>query len=399
MNRKKQQMRWILILVCLFWFGQYVYIPYQTTYLTGIGVPADITGIVIGAYGFVQILFRVPAGMIADMGGGHKKIIAMGICCVGVASLIRVLFPNAPGFFAANLFSGLGACAWISFMVYYMGFYEADSLQNATGKIIAANNAGVLLGFVTSAALYAHIGMRTICMLSFLAGAAGTVMSLRVQEHMAGKETVRLSELTGLFRRKRLWFFSLLALLQQGVQMATCMSFTVQVAEDLGAEKWQEGMASIIYIIFAVLFSYLSGMKMFARAGHCRIVPAGFLVQALYCILIPNMKTVWAVYPCQVLAAFAMGFLFTSLTSESMEGIPGKYYSTVMGIFQAVYAVGMTVFPMAVGQLRGRYSMRAGFYFMAACLLVGAVSSLMFYWKELRRIIGHSSGKIRTKKL
>ena len=120
MKDKTKQMRMLLILVCIFWFGQYVYIPYQTTYLTEIGVSADIIGIIIGAYGLVQIFFRIPVGIFADMGGGHKKIITLGICCVGIASLIRVLFPNAAGFFAENLFSGLGASACISYMVFYM---------------------------------------------------------------------------------------------------------------------------------------------------------------------------------------------------------------------------------------------------------------------------------------
>lgn len=386
MKEKKQQMRCILILVCLFWFGQYVYIPYQTTYLTGIGVPAGITGIIIGAYGFVQIICRIPVGMMADMGGGHKKIITMGICCVGIASLIRVLFPNAAGFLSANLISGLGASAWISYMVYYMGFYGPDSLQAATGKIIAANNAGVLIGFVTSSVLYTHVGMRWICGFSLLAGGIGTLLSLRVKDHSDTKEKVSRRELIPLFTKKRLLFFSILALLQQGVQMATCMSFTVQVMDDMGAADWQEGASSIVYIVFAVFFSYLSSKKVFSGIGHCRIVPVGLLVQALYCVLVPNMTEAWEIWLCQVLAAFAMGFLFTSLTSESMEEIPKQYYSTAMGIFQAVYAVGMTLFPVIVGKLKEYFSIQAGFYFMAVILLAGLCFSIIYYRKDGSRL-------------
>lgn len=382
MKDKKKQMRLLLILVCIFWFGQYVYIPYQTTYLTEIGVPADIVGIIIGAYGLVQIFFRIPVGILADTGGGHKKIITLGICCVGIASLIRVLFPNAAGFFVANLFSGLGASAWISYMVFYMGFYGEGNLQAATGKVIAANNTGVLIGFGVSSVLYAHLGMRWICVFSMTAGIAGTLMCAGLRERRAEGKRAEKKELVKLFLHKRLLFFSMLALLQQGVQMATCMSFTIQAAKNLGARQWQVGATSIIYIVFAVLFSYLSSRSFFTRIGHTKIVPAGLFVQALYCVLVPNMNRIYGIYVCQILAAFAMGFLFTSLTSESMRGIPRKYYSTAMGIFQAVYAVGMTAFPVIVGSIENSLTEQAAFYFMAVCLVIGLAVAMIFYRRE-----------------
>ena len=382
MKDKTKQMRMLLILVCIFWFGQYVYIPYQTTYLTEIGVSADIIGIIIGAYGLVQIFFRIPVGIFADMGGGHKKIITLGICCVGIASLIRVLFPNAAGFFAANLFSGLGASAWISYMVFYMGFYDKDHLQAATGKVIAANNAGIFIGFAVSSVMYAQVGMRWICAFSMMAGIAGMLMCAGIHERKTERERAEKKELIKLFRNKRLLFFSVLALLQQGVQMATCMSFTIQAAKNLGAGQWQTGVTSIIYIVFAVVFSYLSGKPLFTRIGHAKIIPAGLLVQALYCGLVPNMGSVYGIYFCQILAASAMGFLFTSLTSESMRGIPEKYYSTAMGIFQAVYAVGMTVFPVLAGSVENSLTEKAAFYFMAVCLMAGFGASIVFYRKK-----------------
>lgn len=374
-SNKKRQMKLLLVIVCLFWFGQYVYIPYQTTYLLSIGVSSGKTGLIIGAYGLVQIFFRIPAGVLADMGSGHKKIILAGVCCVSAASLIRVLLPDAGGFFAANLFSGLGASAWISYMVYYMSL-EEGTLQAATGKIMAANNTGVFLGFVTSSLLYDRLGMRMICLFSMIAGAAGTLLALGIREEKPVKRSFTAQEWKGIFTYKRLLFFSVLALLQQGVQMATCMSFTIQAVKELGATVTQAGMASIVYIVMAVAFSLLSGNSFFIKLGPERVIPAGLVCQMLYCILVPAAPNVYAIYGCQVLAAAAMGFLFTSLTSESMRGVPGYFYSTAMGIFQSVYAVGMTVFPIWTGIVRGRFGLAGGYYFMAVILGVGLVGYL-----------------------
>lgn len=381
MFHKKQQINLLLIIVCLFWFGQYVYMPYQTTYLLSIGVSSGMTGLIIGAYGLVQVFFRIPAGMLADTGSGHKKIILAGICCVAAASFIRVLLPDAGGFFVANLFSGLGASAWISYMVYYMGL-EEGSLQVATGKIMAANNTGVFLGFVTSSLLYDRLGMRQICLLSMAAGVIGTLLALGIHEDRPKKRSFTRQEWKGIFTYQRLLFFSLLALLQQGVQMATCMSFTIQAVKELGATGRQVGITSVVYIIMAVIFSFLSSRSFFIKLGYKRVIPVGMICQILYCMLVPSAGNIYAVYECQVLAAAAMGFLFTSLTSESMKGVPDHFYSTAMGIFQAVYAIGMTVFPILVGVVRGRFGLVGGYYFMAALLCLGLISLLVFLQRE-----------------
>lgn len=374
-------MNLLLVIVCLFWFGQYVYIPYQTTYLIGTGVSSAMTGMIIGAYGLVQVFFRIPAGMLADTGSGHKKIIIWGILCVSAASFFRVLLPNACGFFIANLFSGLGASAWISYMVSYMKL-EEGALQAAAGKILAANNTGVFLGFVTSSLLYDSLGMRLICLLSMAAGIIGTVLAFKIREEKPERRHFTAQEWKGIFTYRRLLFFSVLALLQQGIQMATCMSFTIQAVKELGATAGQVGVTTIIYIVMAVVFSFLSGRPFFIRLGHEHVIPAGIVCQLLYCILVPTAPNVYAIYGCQVLAAAAMGFLFTSLTSESMKGVPGEFYSTAMGIFQAVYAVGMTTFPILTGVVRGRFGLAGGYYFMAAMLGLGLAGYLAGRKKE-----------------
>lgn len=69
-------------------FAQYVYIPYQTTYLTGIGVSGNVVGTIVGAYGISQLLLRLPVGICADRIGRHKAFIMLGALASGSASFI-----------------------------------------------------------------------------------------------------------------------------------------------------------------------------------------------------------------------------------------------------------------------------------------------------------------------
>ena len=53
-----------------------------------------------------------------------------------------------------------------------------------------------------------------------------------------------------------------------------------------------------------------------------------------------------------------------------------------MGFFQAVYAVGMTVFPVLAGSVENSLTETAAFYFMAVCLMAGFAASIVFYRKK-----------------
>ena len=77
-----------LTAVTMFWFAQYVYIPYQTAYLSGIGTASGMVGTIVGAYGISQMLLRLPIGLSADKVGKHKPFILLGTLASGSASLM-----------------------------------------------------------------------------------------------------------------------------------------------------------------------------------------------------------------------------------------------------------------------------------------------------------------------
>ena len=224
-----------LISVSFFWFAQYVYIPYQTIYLTSINVTTSFIGIIVGAYGISQMLLRLPVGLSADIVRKHKYFIMIGGLSSGVASLFRIIIPNGFGFLVANLFSGLASAMWISFMVFYTGHFSKEEQQSATARVVMFNNIGMLMGFVASTFLYNTITMRGICILSIVCGLITLLLSFNIKEENPQKGEHDISDLISICANKRLLLFSFIALIQQGVQLTTSMSFTNQVLDNLGA--------------------------------------------------------------------------------------------------------------------------------------------------------------------
>lgn len=381
---RKQEIRF-LAMVSLFWFAQYIYIPYQTTYLTLLGVSSAFTGMVLGAYGITQLVFRFPIGLCADSIGRHKCFIMAGTLFSGLASLFRIFWGNGLGFLVANLFSGLASAMWISFMVFYTNHFSEKDQQGATSRIVLFNNFGMLIGFVLSTIGYGGIGMTGICILSVCAGLLAFFLSLQMKEPCRKNGEIDKKNLLSVCKIKRLWLFSILALIQQGIQLTTAMSFTNQILKDLGAANGLVGLSSIIYMVSAVGFAAFASTFCCCKKGPGFWIPTVFVIVSAYCILIPSAKNITELLLLQILPGMSTGILFPYLTSEAMSGIEADKRSTAMGFFQAVYAIGMTAFPIFTGTLASSFSIMYGYMVLAGISFIGTVVSFVYYINRCKK--------------
>ncbi len=362
--------------VIFFWFAQYVYIPFQTPYLNSIGTGADMIGLIVGAYGISQMVLRLPVGVLADRQNRHKQLIVLGGASSGLASMFRVIMRNETGFLIGNLFSGLASAMWISFMVLYMSFYLEDEQRKATGRLILANNLGMLMGFVVSTLTYEIVGMRIICLSSVMSGTLCVLCALKLPAGSNGICTVTVREQVSVCKSKNLLVFSFLALIQQGVQMSTTMSFTTQVVENLGARGLMIGISSVIYMMSGVLWAKFASTERCGQIASKIWICLVFCINGIYCILVPHSQAVWHIWCLQILPGMSTGILFSCLTAEAMKGIPVQFKSTAMGFYQAVFALGMTTFPILCGKIAAIHSMTTAYYVLAAVCMGAALLAM-----------------------
>lgn len=369
------------IIVTLFWFAQYIYIPYQTTYLIDLGVTNSFVGMIMGAYGVSQMLLRFPVGILADYNNSHKKFIISGCLASGMASFFRIIWCTGKGFLFANLFSGFASAMWISFMVFYIQHFDIQEQQKATGKIIMFNNIGMLTAFIFSMICYPLIKMKGICILSCFSGILAFFLAFFVKESTDKKISKKINNLIVICKGKKILLFSFLALIQQGIQLTTAMSFTNQILKIKGGSDILVGFSSIIYMSAAVLFSALSVSKFCRKKGAKFWIPFIFLVITVYNILIPIINNVYIILVLQFLPGISTGILFSYIISEAMSEIPRDKKSTAMGFFQAIFAAGMTIFPIVTGKIVGLFNMKIGYFFLAGVALLGSFISYNYYRK------------------
>lgn len=383
---KKQQTLFLTIVSC-FWFAQYVYIPYQTPFLTSLGISSSMIGIIVGAYGISQMLLRLPVGVLADQAGRHKRFILTGCLCSGIASIFRIFLPNAIGFLIANLFSGMASAMWISFMVFFTNSYPKDKQAQATGKIVLFNNLGMFLGFIISTLCYSHLGMKYLCIFSILGGGFAFLLGLFIKEERPEKNNLSAKYLLSICSNKRLWMFAFIALIQQGIQMSTTMSFTTQILKDCGASNGMVGLSSMYYMLTAVCFAAFASSKFCAKKGPKFWIPTVLLCICCYCIFVPRITWIPGIFLLQTLPGMATGILFSYATSEAMAEVPAEQKSTAMGFFQAFYAIGMTLLPILTGNIASSIHMQTAYLFLAFIALAGFIMVKVFYKNKRNKLI------------
>ena len=386
----------LLVIIALFWFAQYIYVPNTAPYLLAQKVTADFVGIIVGVYGGVQMSLRFPMGILADWLGKHKLIIIVGCAFSGGASVVRLLESTGNGFLIANIMSGVASSLWVSFMLLSTKYITPDRMQTQIGYLFAANNFGIMLAFITSAVCFEGFGMDFLCLCSALSGALAMLLAMSLKEddpayaHLheppESKHRPLVADLVKVAKRKRIWFFAFLASIQQGVTMTTIMSFSNEAALRIGGSSYEMGLMTIVFILFNVISSYYSGKPPFTRISQGFLVSSALFLLAAYCFLSVMVTHIYLLIIIQVFLGWSFGFVFTIATSEAIVGVEHYRRSSAIGLFQALFAIGMTTIPIIAGRIieLDDGDLKAAFFFQGWLCLIAFVATVYFYYMKRR---------------
>lgn len=415
----------LLVIVALFWFAQYIYVPFTTPFLLSQKVSADLVGIVIGIYGGMQFVLRFPLGIGADLIGRHKPWIIIGCLSSGLAALIRCFLPTGEGFLLANCLSGIASSMWMSFMLLYTQGLRPEQLQRGMGYVLAANNGGIGAAFVCSALLYSHCGMIVLCVLASISGLSACALSLGLSEQpklspnhadpeppaSASSQSASNSQIStqsqsqlpsqsqttpdltkqpakqslgyflSVLKNPVLWFFAVICTIQQGVLMGTVMSFSNEAAHLIGGSDLQIGLMTVIYIASCVLSCYLSASSWSIAIGPAIPMVLTQLLMALYCFAMPVLHNIYAMMLLQILIGCSGGFVFAWANTEALKGVEKDRRASALGLFQSIFAFGMTCVPMLAGWMidKSHGELKAAFDTQAWLAIAGAIATAVFY--------------------
>ncbi|WIH85733.1 MFS transporter [Brachyspira pilosicoli] len=370
----------LFIIMILYWFSLYTYIPFQVPYLYALNVTPSIVGIILGLYGASQMILRFPFGIISDYFGKYKIFIVLGSLLSAVSCIIKIVYPSANGFLVGNILTGVAASTWLMYMVLYYSYFDRSKEHMAASKCLVANVIGMFLGFLFATIFYQKFGMNLMLIAATLAAFAATILALFLKEEKREKKN-NIKDLILVIKNKRLLFFSVLSIIEQGIHMAASVSFTLNRIKELGGASYLVGIASLLNMFFAIVSAYIASTSFASKRGSKFYVPFSFVLLGLYCVAVILTKNIFVIVASQILSGLSIGMLASYLTSEALIEIDRDKKSSAMGFYQTAYSIGIFIYPIITGKIVEMYSIEMAYIFLTASAVICAFIALLYYKK------------------
>ncbi len=360
----------------LFWFSLYTYIPTFSPYLENRGISHGLIGIIIGSYGFVQMVLRIPLGILSDRINRRKIFVILGVILGTVSALGLAFTEHAYLILFLRSLSGMAAATWVTYTILFSSYFDNENTSRSIGLINSFTKTGQVAAMLLGGLIAQYFGARAPFFLGAAGGLIGVILSLKIDKNRdLDREPLELPELLQVIKDKNLIAVSSMAVIVQFITFATIFGFIPVIARNLGASEGQLGMLSTLANLPTILAAVLAGTVFTDRFGEVKSIIGGFIVLALTTIAAPYINTLTVLFLSQIIAGFSRGLVYPLLMSLSIKKIANSQRATAMGFFQAVYGIGMFIGPVIVGFISDLAGLAAGFWFAGIMGLVGAVLS------------------------
>ncbi|MDH6430653.1 MULTISPECIES: MFS transporter [unclassified Paenibacillus] len=366
-----------LVIVFMFWFSSYIYVPVLSPYVEHLGASYFMVGMVLGIYGLMQILFRIPIGIGSDYLNRRRPFIYLGLIASGVSCFL-FMWGAQPGWaLAARAVSGIAASAWVVYSVMFAGYFPKEEAGKAMGMLQFTTVIAQLTSMMISGYMVEHWGWNAPFLIGGIVAIAALILALRLPEQKQEKRqnAIQIKELAGVVKEPLLVRVSLLSVLAHCVLFITMFGYTPNQALNIGASKESLGWLTLAFMIPHAIAT-LYGSRLFGGLlGDRGKLMLGFAGSALFTLLIPSMPTLAALCLTQVGNGFMQGLIFPLLLSKSVSEIDPFKRATAMGFYQAVYAIGMSAGPFVAGWMSSVYGLTGGFWLGGIAAVLATILS------------------------
>lgn len=360
-----------LIATFFFWASLYVYVPVLSVYAKSLGASLALAGLVISAYGLTQLFARTPVGFASDLLGRRKPFVVAGMIAAGLACFGLAISPGPWALVGSRAIMGLAASMWVTFSVMFASYFPLNRTAMAMSIISFVSGAaqaisGLAGGFLSQQygpilTFYVGIG------LAFLGLAA--ILPVREVPHVRPTQ-MSISRLVVIAGTPALVVAAGIATINTLVNFVTTLTFTPIYARGLGATDSQLGLIYTAAIV-ATTVSSLLGAATADRLGDRGVIAVGMGLAAVATALVPFTHGLVLLAAAQAAAGFGLGWCNPTLMSLSIRSLPAHERASGMGIYQAVYSIGMFAGPPLAGMIADLFGLPSVFY-ATALLSVGS---------------------------
>jgi len=332
-----------------YWASLYLYVPILPVHAENVSGSLSLVGIIIASYALPQLLLRIPIGLYFDTLPRRKPLVAASLVTCAVGALGLAFAPGALSLAAARAVTGIGAAGWVAFTVFFTGYYPSSASARAIGTINAVNQIALVVATGSGGAFAEAAGYRACFLVAGVLALVGLAVLVLTREPR-GSVPVRgeRPDLLRIATRPLLVASGAMALLLQFANFASVFGFVPVYGARIGATGSQLGVITMLTLGGSAITAYAS-VRLAERTGYTVALLGGALVLGVSLLLVPRTPSpIWLAI-VQFVSGFGRGMLATLLMALSIRSTTQGTRATAMGVYQAVYAVGMIAGPAVSG--------------------------------------------------
>ena len=375
-----------VILGSLFWwFSLYIYVPVLPIYSKDLGSSLQFIGIIVGSYALGQILFRIPIGYLSDRLKSRKLFSVLS----GIVSFLGSLYlfiSNSPNdILIGRTITGVAAAGWVAISVYYSSFFPRNERFKSSTIILSSNMLSVFLGTFLSGYISDLISIKTCFLLSMVAAILSSILFLFSKEKpFDAKSQFSTIQFISLLRNKLLICLCLIGIFIQFITFSINFSYFPIYLNELSFSDSIVGNLVAFYTL-ASFIGTISSPRLIKRFGLWKIFIYSAILIGLTTLITPLFENLFLLIFLRLIGGIGGGIIFSSCMSSIVRGFQENYQASAMGIFQAVYAIGMFLGPILSGVIGSSINLESVFIFSSSVTLPIILISFFIKKEELAK--------------
>ena len=189
-------------------------------------------------------------------------------------------------------------------------------------------------------------------------------------------QTASWGNFLSIATRPLLLTVSIMAILLHFAVFTGVFGFIPIYAAEIGASSSELGLITMVNLGFSALGA-LGAVWIWEKLGYRKTMIWGALLIGVSLLAVPFISGIPVLMAVQVSFGLGSGVLMTLFMALSISGLPQEQQATAMGVFQAVYAIGMLAGPLTSGFLGSGLGLSTVFFLAASFSLSIAILAFL----------------------
>ena len=353
----------------------YIYASTLPPYAETLGASLLLIGLIGGSYGFMQLLSRIPLGLLSDR-GLRRAITIAGPALAGLGCLGFVFFRRPESFVAWRGLAGLGGAALVALPPTFAATLGSKQTTRAASLSVFFFGLGQTASAVAGGELAQHMGWQAPPLFGLVLAAGGVLtlsLASRHSPNAASGSQPDASRFLVTVRSPGVLLVIGLALIGNLTHMATVFTFVPVRAVALGASRSEVGLLAAATMGAMTAANRLCGTLLAGRVERRWIAALGLGLIGLGTVVLPWITAYGPLTVSQVISGFGTGLTVPPLLAAVLDAASPTRHGAASGLFQWGVSWGTFGGPAIGGLIAQRFGLDTTFLITGGLCLLAAL--------------------------